>query len=127
MFGAKSRLKQYLTQIRPWAMGINNRGWRTSDFTPIYLEKRSRSDEVIFPIPTLTLSSFDRLFLGPDAYASLLNFEHAASNFNEMTYIFNYGPTQNRENIVRNLHVGSIGTFNTGGLFAAYTSLSKLL
>lgn len=129
MFGVKTRMKQYLNQIKPWAIGKDNRGWLASDFDDLEV-KAARMDPtaVIFTLPLMPLSAFDRLFLSADQYAAALNFYHAASNFNQLVVASNNKRVNEvRYSFIKMVHASGIGTRGTGGLFDAFNNLSIAL
>lgn len=127
MFGVKTRLRNYLTQIRPWAMGKNDRGWESTDFDSAEVkEARLAADHIIMPLMMPNVSAFDRLFLTKEQHKQLLNFEHAASNFNAILARLNedkYADSDLRYKYIRMLHVGAIGNAWSPGLFTAYVDL----
>lgn len=128
MFGVKVRLQAYLNQVRPWAMGMWNRGWYASDFANKQVKKdRMNPCAVIFPLPALSVSAFDKLFLSPVQYAALMNFNHAANNFNAMLLALNTfeGKPEDRYKMITALHVGAIGSNGTAGLFDAFIRLES--
>ncbi len=131
MFGVRSRLKLYLNQVRPWASGMWSRGWYASDFESKKVkEDRLNPSAVIFPVPVLNVSSFDRLFLSENQWRLLMNFQHSVSNFNAMLDGLNRTDMKNKEvrfkQIVA-LHVGCIGRSGTGGLHDSFNMLMNSL
>ena len=85
---------------------------------------------VIFPLPPLSISSFDRLFLTEKQWITILNFQHAASNFNAMLDAVNNSTNAKpdiRYKLITSLHVDGIGSWGTGGLFDAFVTLENTI
>ena len=135
MFGIKRgvnvRLNQYLNQVSPWAKGKYSRGWYQSDFAPKEVKAdRLNPAAVIFPVPAMNISSFDRLFLTPNQWRLVMNFQHSVSNFNAMLDALNRTPVKDKETrykLITALHVGCIGTHGTGGLLDSFNMLKNSL
>jgi predicted TPR repeat methyltransferase len=127
MFGAKRRIGQYLLQVKPWAVGKNSRGWYSSDFADKKVKaERLNPAAVIFPLPTLTVSSLDRFLLPSEVWQAVMNFQHAASNFNALLSAVNCADDKQKDvkyKLITALHVGAIGSRYSGGLFDAFTNL----
>jgi len=136
MFGIKrnvrTRLQQYLNQVRPWAVGKWDRGWYSADFLPKEVKmERLNPAAVIFPVPTMpALSGFDKFFLSDEQWRLVMNFQHSVSNFNAMLEALNRTPVKDKETrykLITALHVGCIGTNGTGGLLDSFKMLQRSL
>lgn len=131
MFGAKSRFKQYLAQIKPYAMGIDNRGWYPSDFAnPQMRENRLDPTHVIFAIPEPPMTWFDALLLSPKQYGLYINLRQAVSNFNSARDVANSARRDLADTyygLIALLHIATIGTSNTGGLYDAFNLMEGSL
>lgn len=131
MFGAKFRFKTYLNQIRPYAMGVDGRGWLHSDFdSDAVRDMRLDPTHVIFNIPEPPLSWFDALLLTREQYVRYVNLRQAISNFNSSLAQVNAArrdsPTTYYGLIVL-LHAFCIGCMGTGGLYDAFLGMEASL
>jgi hypothetical protein len=137
MFGTKQRIQEYLNLIRPWAMGKDNRGWVRLDFIgsdgfPYEDVKKARLDPcaVIFPIGYAPISVFDMLCLKPAQRKALLTLRQWILNFNTTLAVVNLARRDSPETyfgLIYLLHVGVIGSDNTGGLYQAFREMEGSL
>lgn len=134
MFGAKKRLDGYLGVIRPWAVGMDERGWRRTDFEmheaqnldgdwvpiPEVMEYRLDPSHVIFPLVPYDLT-IDRLFLSGDVVASVLALNQKIASFNETLARFNAAQERDtRWALIVMLHAGLIGGPGGAGLYQQF-------
>jgi hypothetical protein len=142
MFNLKQKTRDnvatYLQTIRPWAMGVENRGWLRSDFytqgpnleedpTGLTSKEMVREDvmdyrtdptHVIFPLLPYEITVLDRLFLNKKLLGAIMGLNQALSNFNSMVDAFNRAPEREvKWHAVVMLHTGLIGTADTNGLY----------
>jgi hypothetical protein len=124
MFGAKTRFRAYLNQIRPYAMGIDNRGWLPADFDSAAVrEARLDPTHVIFNLPEPPMSWFDSLFLTKTQYTAYINLRQTISNFNSSLAAVNNSRRDLQDTyygLIVLLHAFTIGCLGSGGLFDAF-------
>jgi len=131
MFGAKRRIRQYLDVIRPWAAGVDNRGWLWEDFHPEKARKdRLEPTAVIFPIAYAPLQSFDALFLNKKQYEAYLALRQHILKFNSTLAVLNSVRRDLQDTyygLICLLHAGVIGTKGSGGLHDAVARMEEVL
>ena len=131
MFGVKFRLNAYLTQIAPFALGKDSRGWYPADFLDSDTRKmRLDPTHVIYNIPEPRLSWFDALFLNKEQYRAFINLRQVVSNFNAYLAVINSLRRDLQEtyyNLMILLHASCIGSLGSGGLFDAYHYLRSVI
>ena len=131
MFGAKTRLKMYLNQIAPYALGLNGRGWYPSDFLNSDMRTvRCDPTHIIFNIPEPLLPGLDILFINKNQYRAFVNLRQAISNYNSSLAVVNASRRDLQDtyyNLITILHTFCIGSLGSGGLFDAFNNLYKEL
>lgn len=145
MLRTKTNLRNYLEVIRPWAMGVDNRGWRREDFQTQALApmidgelavidredvKEYRTDlaHVIFPLRYYEVTVLDRLFLSQNLLGGIMWLNQKIAAFNAVLDAVN--ATEDKELRWQRmilLHVGTIGSVLGPGIHEAFRQLDSLL
>src|SRR6185369_9283244 len=143
MFRTKANLQAWLNTIRPWAAGVDDRGWMRSDFqtiatvddqgplfTDIEAVKDHRTDlaHVIFPVVLYNVTVLDRLFLPQEVLNEVIIMNQKLAAFNAVLDAVN--ATEDRETRWQRmilLHVGTIGTVLGPGIHEQFRRLEATL
>lgn len=119
-------IKAYLSVIRPWCVGKDNRGWLPSDFSPEVIAMRTEFIQTIYP-----LTPFDHqlvLYLPTKVIQAIFELNQLITNFNTLVDRVNREHTYPEVGgkLVKMLHLFCIGSAGTGGLYDKYFELCAL-
>lgn len=144
MFRTKSNLRTYIDVVRPWAVGVNNRGWVRDDFqqptgaiagpVPAWVDredvKEARTDlsHVVFPIVPYNVTVLDRLFLPTKVLNAVQYWNQKVAAFNAVLDAVNATEDKDiRWHRMILLHVGTIGTVMGPGIHEGFLQLAGAL
>lgn len=145
MFNAKQNIRNYMSIMRPWAAGVQERGWRYDDFFDIgpadpltgemkyepkegVMKMRTVPDHIIFAIRPYDITLFDRLFLPLNILRAIMDLNQAITSFNTVLDTVNNAPSVDvKWDRTILLHVGCVGQIGGFGIHDRFEKLAGLL